>query len=109
MRDEMELIRGKGNVYRDFGYADADAEHLKAVLAAQIIKVLDKRKMSVRAAGELTGIAAADFSRVRQAKLDRFTIDRLMTILGRLDQKVGIAVNVRPRAAQPRSSHRAGP
>jgi predicted XRE-type DNA-binding protein len=100
MSDDIELIRGKGNVFREFDYADADAEHLKAVLAAQIIKVLDKRKMSVRAAGDLTGIAAADFSRIRQAKLDRFTIDRLMTILGRLDQKVDIAVSVRPRVAQ---------
>jgi predicted XRE-type DNA-binding protein len=65
--------------------------------------------MSVRAAGELTGIAAADFSRVRQAKLDRFTIDRLMTILGRLDQKVDVAVDVRPRTAQLRSSLRSNP
>jgi predicted XRE-type DNA-binding protein len=65
--------------------------------------------MSVRSAGELTGIAAADFSRVRQAKLDRFTIDRLMTVLGRLDQKVDVAVNVRPRAVQPRSLQRPRP
>lgn len=97
MNDDVELIRGKGNVFRDFGYADADAEHLKAVLAAQIIKVLDERKMTVRAAGDMTGIAAADFSRVRKAKLDRFSIDRLMAILGRLDQKVDVAVSVRPR------------
>ncbi|HEY7548814.1 MAG TPA: helix-turn-helix transcriptional regulator [Hyphomicrobiaceae bacterium] len=100
MTHDIELVRGKGNVSRDFGYADADAEHLKAVLAAQIIKVLDKQKLSVRTAGELTGIAAADFSRVRRAKLDRFTIDRLMTILGRLDRKVDVAVNVRPKTAQ---------
>jgi predicted XRE-type DNA-binding protein len=109
MTHDIELVRGKGNVFRDFGYADADAEHLKAVLAAQIIKVLDKQKLSVRTAGELTGIAAADFSRVRRAKLDRFTIDRLMTILGRLDQKVDVAVNVRPKTAQPRSSLRSQP
>jgi predicted XRE-type DNA-binding protein len=97
MSNELEIIRGKGNVFRDFGYANADAEHLKAILAAQIIKVLDKRELTVRAAAEATGIAAADFSRIRKVKLDRFTIDRLMTILGRLDQKVDIAVTVRPR------------
>lgn len=97
---DVELICGKGNVFRDFGYANADAEHLKAVLAAQIIKVLDAREMTVRGAEDLTGIAAADFSRIRKAKLDRFTIDRLMAILGRLDQKVEIAVNVRPRVGR---------
>lgn len=96
MTEELEVIRGTGNVFRDLGHANADAEHLKAVLAAQIVKVLDAREMTVRKAEDATGIAAADFSRIRQAKLGRFTIDRLMTILGRLDQKVEIDVAVRP-------------
>ncbi len=96
-RPNSWVIRGKGNVFRDFGHANADAEHLKAILAAQIIKVLDKRELTVRAAAEATGIAAADFSRIRKAKLDRFTIDRLMSVLGRLDLKIDIAVTVRPR------------
>jgi predicted XRE-type DNA-binding protein len=102
--DELELIRGSGNVFRDFGRTDADARQLKALLAAHIIKLLDRRKMSVRAAAEVTGIAAADFSRVRKAKLDRFTIDRLMRILDRLDQEVDIAVTVRPRTVEARSA-----
>jgi len=100
MNDDFGVVRGKGNVFRDFGYANADAEHLKAVLAAQIIKVLDARKMTVRKAEDATGIAAADFSRIRRAKLDRFTIDRLMTVLGRLDQKLEIEVTVRAKAAR---------
>ena len=98
MKDDFEVTRGKGNVFRDFGYADA--EHLKAILAAQIIKVLDARKMTVRKAEGATGIAAADFSRIRNAKLDRFTIDRLMTILGRLDQKVEVEITVRAKRAR---------
>ena len=100
MNDDFEVTRGKGNVFRDFGHADADAQHLKAVLAAQIIKVLDARRITVRKAEDVTGIAAADFSRIRNAKLDRFTIDRLMTILGRLDQQVEIEVTVRARHAR---------
>jgi predicted XRE-type DNA-binding protein len=100
MKDDVELIRGRGNVFRDFGHADADAEHLKAILAAQIIKVLDAREMTVRGAEAATRIAAADFSRIRKAKLDRFTIDRLMAILGRLDQKVEIKVWVHPKGAR---------
>ena len=95
--DEFEIVRGTGNVFRDFGYANADAEHLKAVLAAQIIGVLDTRELTVRKAAELTGIAAADFSRIRQAKLDRFTVDRLMRILDRLDRDVRVKVSVAAR------------
>jgi predicted XRE-type DNA-binding protein len=70
---------------------------LRALLAARIIGVLDDRRLTVREAGEITGFAAADFSRIRRADLGRFTIDRLMTILDRLDQEVDVTVSVRPR------------
>jgi predicted XRE-type DNA-binding protein len=99
----LEVVRGSGNVFADFGYPNAAGEQLKALLAAQIINVLDRDAITVRQAGEHTGIAAADFSRIRQVKLDRFTIDRLITILERLDQRVEVKLKVRPitRAAQP--------
>ena len=95
--DDLELVRGSGNIFRDFGDPNPELEQLRAILAAQIIKALDARGLSTRKAGELTGIAAADFSRIRRVKLDRFTIDRLLTILDRLDQEVEISVSVRPR------------
>lgn len=86
----MNIIRGSGNVFRDLGHPDADREQLRALLAAQIVGVLDDRKLTGRAAHELTGIAAADFSRIRKANLGRFTIDRLMTILAGLGQEVDV-------------------
>jgi predicted XRE-type DNA-binding protein len=97
MSDDMDIIRGSGNVFRDLGQPDADREQLRALLAAKIIGVLDDRKLTVRAAQEVTGIAAADFSRIRKANLGRFTIDRLMTILANLGQEVEVKVDVHPR------------
>jgi len=97
MSDDMEIIRGSGNVFRDLGHPEADREQLRALLAAKIIGVLDDRKLTVRAAHEVTGIAAADFSRIRKANLGRFTIDRLMTILSNLGQEVEVSVDVHPR------------
>jgi len=94
--DETDIIRGSGNVFRDLGHPDADREQLRALLAARIIGVLDDRGLTVRAARELTGVAAADFSRIRNAKLGRFTIDRLMNILAILGQEVEVKVEVRP-------------
>jgi len=98
MKEDMELIHGSGNVFRDLGHPDADLEQLRSILAARIIGILDDRKLSVRKAGETTGMAAADFSRIRSAKLERFTIDRLMTILARLGQHVDVNVTITPRA-----------
>jgi predicted XRE-type DNA-binding protein len=76
--DDFELVRGSGNVFRDMGYPNADILQVKAILGAKIIGVLDDQHISVRRAHELTGFAAADFSRVRQAKLQRFTLERLI-------------------------------
>lgn len=99
MSDErLETIRGSGNVFRDFEQSDADLLQLKAVVAAEIIKSLDRDKMTVRHAQSVTGIAAADFSRIRNADLGRFTLDRLVTVLGRLGSRVEISVR---RAQRP--------
>jgi predicted XRE-type DNA-binding protein len=97
--DEFEIVRGSGNLFRDLGRPDADREQLRALLAARIIGVLDDRKLTVRAAQDLTGVAAADFSRIRRAKLDRFTIDRLMSILAGLGQQVDVTVRIHTRQA----------
>ncbi len=99
MSDDFELVRGSGNVFADFGHPNAEVEQLKGTLAAQIIHVLDARGLTVRAAAELTGTAAADFSRIRRVKLDRFTIDRLMMVLAKLDQRVEVEVRFGDRAA----------
>ena len=98
MNDDMELVHGSGNIFRDFNMPDPDLEQLRAILAAEVIKTLDAQGLTVRRAGELTGIAAADFSRIRRARLDRFTVDRLMTILDRLGQEVAVTVDVHSRA-----------
>ena len=94
--DDFELIHGSGNVFRDFGVPNADIEQLKVILAARIIRELDDRHLTARKAEELTGIAAADFSRIRRVKLDRFSIERLIAILGRLDQRVELDVRFVP-------------
>jgi predicted XRE-type DNA-binding protein len=92
---KLEVLRGSGNVFRDLGHENADAEQFKAILAAEIIKALDRDRLTVRAAHGLTGIAAADFSRIRNGNLERFTVDRLISIINRLGSRVEVKVRVR--------------
>jgi predicted XRE-type DNA-binding protein len=93
-REELEVVRGSGNVFRDLGRDSADAEQFKAILAAEIIKALDRQRLTVRAAHARTGIAAADFSRIRNANLGRFTVDRLMSIINRLGSRVEVKIRL---------------
>jgi predicted XRE-type DNA-binding protein len=98
-QEKLEVVRGSGNVFRDLGRKNADAEQFKAILAAEIIKEVDRQRLSVRGAHTRTGIAAADFSRIRNADLERFTVDRLMGILNRLGSRIEVKVRVRRQKA----------
>jgi predicted XRE-type DNA-binding protein len=96
--EKLEVLRGSGNVFRDLGHENADVEQCKAILAAEIIKALDREGLTVRGAHGRTGIAAADFSRIRNANLGRFTVDRLMSIMNRLGVRVEVKIKVRMKA-----------
>jgi predicted XRE-type DNA-binding protein len=94
---KLDVVKGSGNVFRDLGHKHADIDQFKAILAAEIIKALDREGLSVRGAQSRTGIAAADFSRIRNADLKRFTVDRLMLIINRLGSRVEVKIRIRPR------------
>ncbi len=109
MTEKLEIVRGSGNVFRDFGDPNADLEQTRAILAAKIIGVLNAGALSVRAAERLTGVAASEFSRIRNVKLERFTIDRMIMILGKLGQEVELTVKVRPRSRSNRRNAERSP
>ena len=95
---DFELVEGSGNVFRDFDDPLADLKQAKAILASRIIAVLDDRGLSVRKAAALTRFAAADFSRIRNADLGRFTLDRLMKMVAALDGDLRVTHHVDVRS-----------
>jgi predicted XRE-type DNA-binding protein len=88
----LEVFEGSGNPFADFGLPNPDMRLMRARLAAEIIKTMDQEKLTVRAAAAITGITAADISRIRNADLSRFTLDRLIRVLTRLNGKVRLLV-----------------
>lgn len=102
--EELEIVRGTDNPFADVGLPDADTELMKADLATAIVRIVRERELTGAKAAELAGVTAADISRIRKASLDRFTIDRLVKILNRLDRQVQVAVTVR-RRRQERRQH----
>lgn len=93
MKEELELVRGSDNVFRDLGIPDADSELMKADLATGIVRIMREREMNATEAARLAEVAVADISRIRRAALDRFTIDRLVKIHNRLDRGTRIRVD----------------
>jgi predicted XRE-type DNA-binding protein len=90
-----EVKCGSGKVYCDLGHENADTKQLKALLAAEIIRALYRDRLTVRQAQAMTGFAAANFSRIRNVNLGRFTLDRLMSILNHLGSRVDVRVRIK--------------
>ena len=86
--DDMELIHGSGNVFHDFGRPNAGLAQARAIVAAKIIGILDDRGFSIREVEKMTSVSHSEFSRMRNAQLRRFTLDRMIRILGKLDAEV---------------------
>jgi len=88
------VVRVSGNVFRDVRHKDADAARFKAVLAAEIIKALDRERVTVRAAHSRTGIAVADFRAFGALISDGSPSNRFMGILNRLGFRIEAKVRV---------------
>jgi predicted XRE-type DNA-binding protein len=100
MREDLELVRGSDNPFEDVGLPEADTKLIKADLAAEIIAILRQRRLTAAAAAKLAGVQTADLSRIRNAELSRFTIDRLVTILNRFNRHVEVRLTVRAAPAE---------
>ncbi len=94
--NEDEFIRGSGNVYADLGLPDAGLAQARAIIAARIICILDERGLSTREAEKLTGVSHSEFSRIRNTQLRRFTLDRLILLLGKLEPGAEVSINISP-------------
>ena len=90
---KIAIVRGSNNIWRDFDYADADVRKAKTVLAAKIITELKRRGLSDRAAAKhIEGIDHSDISRIRNAELKRYTVDRLIRVLNQMNCRVDVSV-----------------
>ena len=92
MTEGLEIMRGSGNIFADFGDADAQTKKMKAELAAEIIATLNARGLTARAGAKLARVDAADIQRIRNADLSRFTLDRLVRVAWRLGRMVEMRV-----------------
>jgi predicted XRE-type DNA-binding protein len=95
--DELDIVRGGDHPLREVGLSDPDIKLMKADLAATIIGILRERNLNGTRAARLAGVTEADISRIRNADLNRFTIDRLLRILNQLDSRVQVAISLRLR------------
>ena len=92
------IVRGKGNVFADLGYADADERQTKLRLTHAINGVIARRRLTQATAAEKLGVSQPKVSALANYRLDGFSVERLMTFLTALDQDVEIVIRKKPRS-----------
>jgi len=93
----MKVTRSSGNVFADLGLPNAEERLLKAQLASQIARIIDRRDLTQSAAASLMGIDQPKVSNLLHGRLAGFSSDRLFTWLTALGQDVEILVTTPAR------------
>jgi predicted XRE-type DNA-binding protein len=90
--EDLKLIPSTGNVFEDIGFKDAEQRLAKAQLVSRIQDIIDERGWNQKEAGELLGINQPKVSALLHGRFEGYSMERLLTLLTRLDQDVIITV-----------------
>lgn len=84
--DENKITASTGNVFVDLGFDEAEAQvlALRADLMAQLEKTIKARRMTQVAASRVLGVSQARVSDLVRGKVEKFSLDMLVTFAARL-------------------------
>lgn len=97
----IRVRRSSDNVFQDLGFPAEEAENLRlrADLMIQLTKLIQKRGLTQARAARLLGVTQPRISDLTRGKIDRFSIDTLVEMLGHAGVRVSIVVKTRRRVA----------
>ncbi len=97
---EIEFEKGSGNIFADLGLDCSEELYARAQIGIYIFNILQEKKLKQREIARILGIAQPDVSHLMNGHFSRFTTDKLLDFLKRLDWKVKIEVS-RHRKGEP--------
>ncbi len=101
-RDKTLIIRGllkieyeesSGNVFADLGLGNAKELQTRALIGYHLVQLLKDKNMKQRDVAAVLGIKQAEVSHLLNGHFSRFTTDKLLEFLKRMDQKVTIQIS----------------
>lgn len=97
----IRVRRSSGNVYRDLGFSPEEAENLRARsdLMIELTKIIKARRLTQTAAAKLLGVTQPRISDLTRGRIDRFSIDSLVEMLGHAGMRVGFTLKPRRKVA----------
>jgi len=91
---KLKVTRSSGNVFRDLGFPEEEAEHLRvrADLLIQIQKALKAKGVKQAEAAKVLGVTQPRISDLVRGRIDLFSVDSLIDMLARLGIRVRLVV-----------------
>ncbi|HJP57704.1 MAG TPA: helix-turn-helix transcriptional regulator [Gemmatimonadales bacterium] len=88
------LTRSTGNVFRDLGFAEEEAEHLRlrSLLMIEIRKLIAARGLTQKQAAALFGVTQPRVSDLVRGKIALFSLDTLVDMLAHAGARVELVV-----------------
>ena len=102
MKGGKKVTESSGNVFADLGFANPEEELLKAKLVREIRGIIKRRKLTQTKAAAMLGLKQPDVSALVTGRVGKFSIDRLVRCLNRMDYKVDVVVRHKPRRTSSR-------
>jgi predicted XRE-type DNA-binding protein len=91
MINEKDYVISSDNVFADFGMPDAEERLMRVDLLYDIVTEISRRGLTRRQAASLLGISQADVTKLLEARLSRFSLERLRQMSAKLGMDVVIS------------------
>ena len=93
----MRLEQSSGNVFRDLGFSDDEAENLRirADLMINLTELIEDRGLTRAQAAKLLGVTQPRVSDLIRGKIQLFSVDSLIEMLGHAGAQVSVVVKRR--------------
>ena len=97
----IKVQRSTGNVFRDLGFTNEEAENLKirSNLMIRLSKLIETRRLTQAQAARLFRVTQPRVSDLVRGKIDRFSIDTLVAMLGHAGVRVQVVVGRKSKVA----------
>jgi predicted XRE-type DNA-binding protein len=93
MNRKIEFEKSAGNVFADLELEGAEELQARGMIGFHVIELLKSRNLKQREMAELLGIKQAEVSHLLNGHFSRFTVDKLLHFLKRMNQKVTIQIS----------------
>ena len=89
----IEFEESSGNVFADLGLEDSEELQARAQIGYHVFVLLKAKNLKQREVAGLLAVKQAEVSHLMNGHFSRFTTDKLLEFLKRLNQKVTIQIS----------------